>query len=169
MDGRRIRARNAMSSPRSRYLLIAPVLVAAAIAFLLIRGLGGANGAQAPGLRVAGNRILDASGHTVSLQGIDRSGTEYACIQGWGIFDGPATAQSVRAIAAWHGNIVRVPINEDCWLGINGVKPNLGGASYRRAIVNYVRLLHRFGMYAEVSLIWGAPGSNRATYQEGGP
>jgi hypothetical protein len=85
------------------------------------------------------------------------------------MFDGPATAQSVRAIAAWHVNIVRVPLNEDCWLGINGVKPQYAGANYRRAIVNYVNLLHRYGMYAEVSLIWAAPGTNRATYQAGGP
>jgi endoglucanase len=160
-----------MSLPRIRFLLITVVLALAVVAFLLIRGLGGATGDPVPqrGLHVAGNRVLDASGHAVSLQGIDRSGTEYACIQGWGIFDGPATARSVRAIASWHVNLVRVPINEDCWLDINGVKPQYAGARYRRAIVDYVELLHRFGMYAEVSLIWGAPGANRATYQEGGP
>jgi endoglucanase len=164
-----------MSLLRSRFLFIAPLLVVAAAAFLFASCAtgGAAKSATAEpaksGLHVSGNRLLDASGRVISLQGINRAGPEYACIQGFGIFDGPATPQSVRAIAAWHVNVVRVPLNEDCWLGINGVKPKFGGANYRRAIVNYVRLLHRFGMYAEISLIWGAPGTNRATYQEGGP
>jgi hypothetical protein len=69
----------------------------------------------AAGLHVVGNRIVDGAGHTVRFHGVNRSGTEYACIQGWGIFDGPDDAASVGAIAAWHVNIVRIPINEDCW------------------------------------------------------
>lgn len=121
------------------------------------------------GLQVSGNRVLDGSGRQVLLQGVNRSGTEYACVQGWGIFDGPNDASSVSAMASWHVNIVRVPLNEDCWLGINGIKPQDAGANYRRAIVEYVQLLHRYGMYAEISLIWAAPGSYRATYQPGAP
>jgi hypothetical protein len=35
--------------------------------------------------------------------------------------------------------------------------------------VRYVQLLHRSGMVAELSLIWAAPGANRATYQAGAP
>jgi endoglucanase len=121
------------------------------------------------GLHVRGNRLLDRSGHVVHLHGVNRSGSEYACIQGWGIFDGPSGAASVAAIASWHANVVRVPLNEDCWLGINGVKRAYSGRNYIRAIVDYVRLLHRHGMYAELSLIWGAPGRYRATYQPGAP
>jgi len=121
------------------------------------------------GLHVKGNRLLDARNRVVRFHGVNRSGTEYACIQGWGIFDGPNNAASVRAMASWHVNAVRIPINEDCWLGINGVKPAYSGRNYRRAIVNYVRLLRRFGMYPELSLMWGAPGTSRATYQPGAP
>jgi endoglucanase len=123
----------------------------------------------AQGLHVVGNRLEDANGGTVVLQGVNRSGTEYACIQGWGIFDGPSNAASVRAMASWHVNFVRVPLNEDCWLGINGVKPSLGGARYREAVLAYVKLLWRFHIYAELSLIWAAPGRNQATYQTGAP
>ena len=130
---------------------------------------GAGTAGAASGLHVSGNRLRDGAGHAVTLRGVNRSGTEYACIQGWGTFDGPSDAASVRAIAAWHVNFVRVPINEDCWLGINGVKPSLGGAAYRRAIVNYVALLRRFHIFVEVSLIWAAPGRNQATYQSGGP
>jgi len=105
----------------------------------------------------------------VILRGVNRSGTEYACIQGWGMFDGPSNAASVQAIASWDVNFVRVPLNEDCWLGINGVKRAYGGAAYRTAIVRYVKLLHRYGIYVELSLIWAAPGKYKATYQSGSP
>jgi endoglucanase len=121
------------------------------------------------GLHVKGNKLLNASGRVVRFHGVNRSGTEYACIQGWGIFDGPSNASSVKAMKSWNVNAVRIPLNEDCWLGINGVKPQYSGRAYRRAIVNYVRLLNRYGMYAELSLMWGAPGTYRATYQPSAP
>ncbi len=129
-------------------------------------------GAAAPGARglhVWKNRLLDARGRGVRIHGVNRSGTEYQCVHGVGIFDGPSDARSVRAIASWHVNAVRIPLNEHCWLGINGVKARYAGANYRKAIMAYVRLLHRYGMYAELSLIWAAPGSYAATYQAGGP
>jgi endoglucanase len=127
-------------------------------------GAGGSSG-----LHVSGPHLLDGGGNRLILRGVNRSGTEYACIQGWGIFDGPSDAASVRAIASWHVNFVRVLLNEDCWLGINGVKRAYGGQSYRRAIVQYVELLHRYGIYVELSLIWAAPGHDRATYQPRAP
>jgi hypothetical protein len=148
---------------RSRALLL-PILA------VLGLGLGSAAPASAArGLHVRGHYLIDARGRQLILRGVNRSGTEYACIQGWGIFDGPSDATSVEAMAAWRMNFVRVLINEDCWLGINGVKRSLGGARYRRAVVAYVNLLHRHGMYAEVSLVWAAPGRYRATYQSAAP
>jgi endoglucanase len=122
-----------------------------------------------PGLHVSGRNLTDDNGNRVNLRGVNRSGTEYGCVQGFGIFDGPSDDASVAAIASWHINFVRVLLNEDCWLGINGVKPSLGGHSYRQAIVNYVGLLNKHGIYAEVSLIWGAPGHFKATYQPRAP
>ncbi|HEY1590287.1 MAG TPA: cellulase family glycosylhydrolase [Solirubrobacteraceae bacterium] len=124
---------------------------------------------SSPGLHVSGNQLLDGNGQRVVLRGVNRSGTEYACVQGFGIFDGPSDATSVRAIAAWRVNFVRVLLNEDCWLGINGVKRAYSGRRYRQAIVKYVKLLHRFGIYAELSLVWAAPGRHRATYQPSAP
>lgn len=156
----------------------AACVCAAGLAFLVLAPAAPSSGdarrarAQAPaskGLHVAGNLLVDARGRTVRFHGVNRSGTEYACIQGWGIFDGPSDARSIRAIASWHVNAVRIPLNEQCWLGINGVKPVYAGANYRKAIVDYVRLLHRHGMYAELSLIWAAPGAYRATYQPAAP
>ncbi len=97
------------------------------------------------------------------LAGVNRSGTEYACIQGWGIFDGPNDATSVAAMAAWHVNAVRIPLNEDCWLDINGVNPAYAGSSYQSAVQSYVKLLHQYGLYAILDLHWNAPGTTRAT------
>ena len=134
-----------------------------------VAAAGHAGTSATRGLHVVRAHLVDSHGRTLILRGVNRSGTEYACIQGWGIFDGPSNAASVRAIASWDVNFVRVPLNEDCWLGINGVKRTYGGAAYRKAIVRYVKLLHHYGMYVELSLIWAAPGKYRATYQSGAP
>jgi hypothetical protein len=127
------------------------------------------NWPPASGLHVVGNQLLDAEGKVVRLHGVNFSGPEYACVQGWGIFDGPSDAASVAAMASWNINVVRIPINETCWLNINGVSPAYAGANYQKAIVDYVNLLHQHGMYAELSLMWAAPGTYRATYQPGAP
>ena len=97
------------------------------------------------------------------LRGVNRSGTEFACIQGWGIFDGPSDEASIAAIKTWRTNTVRVPLNEDCWLGINGVAPAYSGAAYQQAIEAYVDLLNQSGLYAIVELHWSAPGTTPAS------
>jgi endoglucanase len=115
------------------------------------------------GLHVSGNQLLDSNGKVVRLHGVNRAGTEYACVQGWGIFDGPTDAASVSAIGSWNANVVHIGLNEDCVLGINGVPAAYSGAVYLNAVVAYVTLLHAQGLYAEVSLMWAAPGTQRAT------
>ena len=117
-------------------------------------------------IRVSGNHLVDGSEATVVLRGVDRSGTEYACVQGWGLFDGPNDAASLQAIRSWKTDAVRVPLNEDCWLGINGVAAAYSGANYRTAIINYVNLLNENGLYAILDLHWTAPGTTKATGQE---
>lgn len=135
----------------------------------LLPSVAARHDAALSGLKVSGNRLVDGHGNVVHLHGVNRSGTEYACVQGWGIFDGPSDAASVAQMRSWNVNVVRVPLNEDCWLDINKIAAHYAGANYRSAIVRYVKLLHAHGMYAELALIWGAPGKYRATYQPGGP
>jgi endoglucanase len=118
------------------------------------------------GLRVSGNHLLNGAGRPIRLLGVNRSGTEYSCMDGNGFFDGPNDDPSVAAIASWHANAVRVPLNEDCWLGINAVKPAYAGTNYQGAIVTYVNLLHQHNLYAILDLHWNAPGSQRATGQQ---
>src|SRR5207302_2021300 len=117
-------------------------------------------------LKVAGNQIVNGMNRPVRLAGVDLPGTEAACVRGQGIFDGPSDDASVRAIASWPVNIVRIPLNEDCWLGINGVPAEYGAKAYRTAVVDYVRTLHRNGLFAELALVAVAPGSLLATSQQ---
>jgi hypothetical protein len=116
-------------------------------------------------LTVKGNHLVDQSGAPWTARGVNRSGTEYACIQGWGFFDGPSDDASIAAIAAWHTNAVRVPLNEDCWLNINGVNPSYGGANYINAIHDDVTRLNNAGLVAILELHWSAPGTTTATGQ----
>ena len=116
-----------------------------------------------PGLHVSGGSLVDGAGHTVRLLGVNRSGTEYACIQGWGIFDGPSDAASVQAIRSWNTNTVRVPLNEDCWLDVNLPSGDpYGGDAYKNAIARYVSLLNSYGLYVILDLHADAPGSIQA-------
>jgi endoglucanase len=120
---------------------------------------------QFSGLHVQGNKLINSQGQQVMLRGVNRSGSEYACIQGWGFFDGPADNASVQAMANWKINAVRIPMNEDCWLNINGAPTAYSGANYQNAISNFVSLLNQHGIYAVLELHWSAPGTKKATGQ----
>jgi endoglucanase len=116
----------------------------------------------APWVGVRGNQLVDKAGEPVRLLGVNRSGTEYACQQGTGIFEGPSDPASIEAIASWDANAVRVPLNESCWLGINGVPAESSGAAYREAIVGWVKRLEEGGMYVILDLQFAAPGTRQA-------
>jgi len=118
------------------------------------RPAAAASALGAPQLHVSGNRLVNARGARVILHGVDRSGTEYACVQGWGIFDGPSNQASITAMKRWHVNAVRVPLNEACWNGEPYVNPSFAGATYRAAIKAYVRLLNSSGMDVILDLHW---------------
>src|SRR5436309_5908436 len=104
--------------------------------------------AAAPAVHVAGNALIDSHGQPMRLLGVNRSGAEYACIQGWGFFDGPVDDASVAAIASWHVNAVRVPLNEACWLGLAGAPAAYSGAAYRQQVADFVAGLNDAGLVA---------------------
>ena len=110
--------------------------------------------ADAPALHVSGSKLVSASGSRVVLRGVDRSGTEFECVQGRGIFDGPSDQASITAMRTWHINAVRVPLNEACWDGESYVNPAYAGPAYRHAIEAYVKLLNSSGMVAILDLHW---------------
>jgi endoglucanase len=105
-------------------------------------------------LHVSGNKLVNANHATVVLHGVDRSGTEYRCVQGKGIFDGPSDQASISAMKSWDINAVRVPLNEACWNGENYVNPAYAGADYRSAIEAYVQLLNANGIIVILDLHW---------------
>ena len=125
--------------------------------------------ARAPQLHVSGSRLLDRRGQQVVLHGVDRSGGEFACVQGWGIWDGPMNQAAVSSMKTWNVTAVRVPLNEACWNGEGYIKPAYRGARYRQAVEAYVRLLNRNGLVAILDLHWsdgaysGSGGNCQAT------
>jgi len=118
------------------------------------------------GLHVVGNHIESAAGDTIVFRGVNRSGTEYRCVQGAGIFDGPSDESSIQAIAAWKINAVRLPLNESCWLGINGAPAIYSGDAYQSAIREYVGRLRKDGITPILELHWVSPGSTLASGQK---
>jgi endoglucanase len=138
------------------------VLLAVLAALLL----GATPAPAAPVIRVRGHRLVDGHGRTVRLLGVNRSGAEYACAQGWGFWDGPVDAHAIRAMKSWRINAVRVPLNEACWLGLPSVKPGRRGGRYRRQILAFVARLHRAGLYVVLDLHWNAPGRTPALDQK---
>jgi hypothetical protein len=127
---------------------------------------GHAGAASAVTVKVVGNHLVNGAGQTVRLLGVNRSGTEYGCAQGWGIFDGPSDAASIAAMKTWNVNSVRVPLNEDCWLSLNGVNPAYSGANYQSAVSNYVNALQSAGIVPVLDLHWNAPGTSLANGQQ---
>jgi endoglucanase len=122
-------------------------------------------------IRVAGNQFVDGSGQPVRLLGVNRSSTEYACTYGY-VASGPEEpsgedpsgtdpldGEDAAAIAAWHATAVRIPLNEDCWLGENGEPADgLTASAYRQAIESYAGDLEADGIYPILDLHWTNPG-----------
>jgi len=114
------------------------------------------NNGTAPALHVSGNKLVTASGATYRLLGVNRSGGEFACIQGNGMWNGPMDQASVTAIRSWKVRAVRVPLNEECWLGTSDVPTSggVGGATYQQNVKDYVHLLEANGITPIVEMHW---------------
>src|SRR5207302_8734360 len=127
-----------------------PLAVAVTVTFIgatLAHGAGqpaalAQSGPSMSGLHVVGSQIRNGVGAPVRLVGVNRSSAEYMCLHDWGgVFEGPANAAEVTAMQSWNIKVVRVVLNEDCWLGINGVIPAYSGIQYQDAVAAYVNLL----------------------------
>ena len=121
-------------------------------------------------VRVDGNKLVNGSGQQMRLLGVDVTGTESACIQDIGLSVGASNspaedAASAAAIASWHINAVRIPLNEDCWLDINGAPAAYSGTTYQTAIQNWVGALNADGIITILDLQWAAPGSYQSNVQ----
>jgi uncharacterized protein YbdZ (MbtH family) len=140
---------------------------ALALVVLAAAGVAAGSGAGAGlSIKVSGNKLVDGGGATVRLLGVNRSSFEYACAQGWGLYEGPVDAAAIAAMKAWRIDVVRIPLNEACWLGLSSVKPAYRGKPYRDAVTGFVSRLHAAGLYAVLDLHWNAPGTKPALGQQ---
>jgi endoglucanase len=119
-------------------------------------------------LRVSGNRLVDAASLPIQLRGVNRMSFEYACAQDWGIVQGPIDQAAVSGITSWGSNVVRILLNEHCWLGIDdgAATPQVVGEPYRQAVQSFVDLLIANGMYVILDLHWSAPAGQPAAGQK---
>lgn len=121
------------------------------------------------GLHAVGNQIRNGAGQNLFLHGVNVSGSEFECIHG----SGNTLAGSgkwIKALKAWNINVVRLPLNEHCWLGINGDASNAAqmGAAYRKAVVDTVKLLtsRQNNLAVILDLHWSAAGTTLASGQQ---
>ena len=112
-----------------------------------------------------------------TLHGVDRDGTQYACLDSSRTWDhnyhvfpdryGPTQAEITSMKNNWQINAVRIPLNEDCWLNTPEMpQGGVGGQAYINGIVGFVNLLNHNSMVAILDLHYSAPAGERATGQE---
>jgi hypothetical protein len=127
-------------------------LVVTALAAIVVVAARVTGAAASLGVSVAGNHLVDASGNTIQLHGVDRSGAEYLCYQTPetpAAQSGLGSNSDVQIIASWKANAVRVPLNEDFWLGINR---SCDPVPCQSVIKTYVADLNANGLYAVLDL-----------------
>jgi aryl-phospho-beta-D-glucosidase BglC (GH1 family) len=111
--------------------------------------------AAAPQLQVEGNRLVTGAGETFRPLGVNRSGGEFGCVQDKEIFDGPTDQAAVDAMLTWNINTVRLPLNEECWLGTENLPATAPtAAEYQQAVQDYVDLLVSNGLNVILDLHW---------------
>jgi hypothetical protein len=147
--------------------------VACAIAFLLLVQAPSRAATVPLSISIEGNHFVNGAGQTIRLLGVNHASFEYGCVDGFGYNDGHMDDADAAAIASWDATAVRVPLNEDCWLGINGqpnsnegADPPLNQAGYQQAVKDYVSFLNAHGLYAILDLHWTAPGAQVAEEQQ---
>ena len=107
---------------------------------------------------MSGNRILDTrTGEPWIPHAVNWPSFEYACRQGWGYSQGGATDAAAAAMVTWGINAVRLPLNEQCWLGVEGAPAYGTVAGYRAAVRTWVDALNAHGIVVILDLHWSAP------------
>lgn len=148
-------------------LAVVVVLVAGGVLYTQVRSPIASFGSPdtgAPHPVVDGNRIVDArSGREFVPRGVNWSSFEYACAQGWGysaldnVTAGDPYATEAKSIAQWGANTVRLPLNQDCWLGTRGAPASDQYAErdvdgYRAEVQRFVTALNDQGMVVILDL-----------------
>src|SRR5690349_17605006 len=128
-----------MQSKRHIQLLVFFVLTLLVFSTSAVASLHSSSPAHAAtsnsGLHISGNQILNSAGQIVRPLGVNRAGAEYMCDAAGdntvfddganpdssgrtgAALDAAANAASISAFQSWDIQAVRLPLNEDCWLG----------------------------------------------------
>jgi endoglucanase len=145
-------------------------LVAAVVAVTGVTLLGSApasatTAAPAPTPVVSVNKLVDTrTGATFVPHGANWPSFEYACSQGWGYSQDGDSAAAATAMQSWGINTVRLPLNENCWLGSD--PSDFGTASgYRAAVAAWVGILNAHDIVVILDLHWSAPPGQHALGQ----
>ncbi len=132
----------------------------------------------APVLRVSGDKFVDGSGKVITPRGINRAGMEFSCAQqnkfitdAYGTLNGTQLAYAdvvASSLLSWDDtakpghaiNMVRLPLHEECWLGINGAPAAYAGSNYQAFVKRVVDKLTAQGVYVALDLQWSTGFSN---------
>ncbi|GEP38702.1 hypothetical protein NPS01_23650 [Nocardioides psychrotolerans] len=121
-------------------------------------------GVPAPRPVVAQQRLVDSrTGREFVPRGVTWSSFEYACAQGWGLSTldllpgADPAAREAEAMASWGATTVRLPLNQDCWLGTRGApvsdaQDERTVRDYRSAVGGFVDTLNRAGLVVVLDL-----------------
>jgi endoglucanase len=103
-----------------------------------------------PALRTLGNRIVECETlRPVRLRGINRSGLEYAAPDPPGFLANAGISEyDLDAIAAWGGNVIRIPFNQA------RVLPGPLSEQYLEALDQVISLAAERGSYTLLDLQW---------------
>ncbi len=117
-------------------------------------------------ITVSGNQLMQ-NGQPVRLIGVDMSNSQYYCLghnaQPFGM---PADSASITALASWHVNAVRIMLNQQCWLGLDGEPHATTSTNYRESIEKFVAMLNSahietiLALYSNFPLTYAAKGNH---------
>lgn len=132
---------------------VVSALIASSVAFAPVAGAASA----APTPVVQGNHLVDSRTNSVFVpHGVNWPSFEYACWQGWGYSSNTSMAEA-EAIASWKVTAVRIPLNQDCWLGLAGSPTSGTKQGYRAALRSWVDTLNAAGLVVILDLHSTAP------------
>jgi hypothetical protein len=123
--------------------------------------------ATAPTPVVQGNRLVNTQTNATFVpHGVNVPGLEYSCVQGWRAL--PKSGE-FTALASWKVNTVRLPLNESCWLGLDGAPSGSTVAQYKADVKSYVDSAVAAGLAVILDLHWNAPAGYTASGQRAMP
>jgi hypothetical protein len=113
-------------------------------------GTGPSNGGKLGPYTTSGNKILDKNGNEHWFRGLDRPSLEWSC-------SGDIQSVDYQGMQMWGANIVRLPLNQDCWLSTSGNTSY--DSTYAGTVDQQVQWAEENGMDIILDLHWSDKGS----------